>query len=77
MSVYVETSAGDIVVDLYTDECPLASKNFLKLCKCAPGSLLIQRHTEHTRQSCRLLIVSAIQMLRPGLEPCASTHAAK
>ena len=35
MSVYLETSAGDVVVDLYTDECPLASKNFLKLCKCA------------------------------------------
>ena len=36
MSVYIETSIGDVVVDLYTDECPLASKNFLKLCKYAP-----------------------------------------
>jgi cyclophilin family peptidyl-prolyl cis-trans isomerase len=33
MSVYIETSAGDIVVDLYVDECPMASKNFIKLCK--------------------------------------------
>eukprot|EP00892_Ulva_mutabilis_P005550 jgi/Ulvmu1/3367/UM156_0024.1 len=33
MSVYVETSAGDVVVDLFTDECPQACKNFLKLCK--------------------------------------------
>lgn len=35
MSVYVETSAGDLVVDLFTDECPLACKNFVKLCKYA------------------------------------------
>ncbi|KAJ2357562.1 Peptidyl-prolyl cis-trans isomerase-like 4, partial [Coemansia sp. RSA 2618] len=33
MSVLVETSLGDIVIDLYTDEVPLVSKNFLKLCK--------------------------------------------
>lgn len=33
MSVYIETSAGDVVVDLFTDECPEACKNFLKLCK--------------------------------------------
>ncbi|KAJ2781176.1 Peptidyl-prolyl cis-trans isomerase-like 4 [Coemansia javaensis] len=33
MSVLIETSIGDIVVDLYTDEAPLTSKNFLKLCK--------------------------------------------
>lgn len=34
----METSKGDIVVDLYTDECPLASKNFLKLCKYASNT---------------------------------------
>lgn len=33
MSVLVETTLGELVVDLYVDECPLASKNFLKLCK--------------------------------------------
>lgn len=33
MSVYIETSAGDVVVDLFTDECPQACQNFLKLCK--------------------------------------------
>ena len=31
----LETSKGDLVIDLYTDECPVASSNFLKLCKCA------------------------------------------
>lgn len=36
MSVYIETSAGDLVVDLFTDDCPLACKNFIKLCKCDP-----------------------------------------
>ena len=29
----IETSAGDLVVDLFTDDTPIAAKNFLKLCK--------------------------------------------
>ncbi|CAM9092544.1 unnamed protein product [Ectocarpus fasciculatus] len=33
MSVLLETSAGEIVIDLFVDEAPLAAKNFLKLCK--------------------------------------------
>ena len=33
MAVLLETSKGDLVVDLYTDDCPKASSNFLKLCK--------------------------------------------
>jgi peptidyl-prolyl cis-trans isomerase-like 4 len=33
MSVLIETTAGDIVIDLYTDLCPQACTNFLKLCK--------------------------------------------
>ena len=33
MAVLLETSLGDLVIDLYTDNCPLATKNFLKLCK--------------------------------------------
>ncbi|GAA5971448.1 hypothetical protein JCM11641_008355 [Rhodosporidiobolus odoratus] len=33
MSVLLETSVGDIVVDLETQLCPLLSLNFLKLCK--------------------------------------------
>lgn len=33
MSVMIVTSLGDIIVDLYTDRCPLTTKNFLKLCK--------------------------------------------
>ncbi|XVF82959.1 hypothetical protein PTKIN_Ptkin16aG0094000 [Pterospermum kingtungense] len=31
MSVLIVTSLGDIVVDLYTDKCPLTCKTFLKL----------------------------------------------
>lgn len=34
MSVLIETSIGDLVVDLFVDEAPNACKNFLKLCKC-------------------------------------------
>lgn len=33
MSVLLETSLGDIVIDLYCDKAPLTTKNFLKLCK--------------------------------------------
>lgn len=33
MSVMLVTSLGDMVVDLFTDRCPLTCKNFLKLCK--------------------------------------------
>ena len=32
-SVLIETSKGDLVVDLYTEDCPQACENFLKLCK--------------------------------------------
>lgn len=33
MSVVLETSIGDLVIDLYTEERPNCCKNFLKLCK--------------------------------------------
>lgn len=33
MAVMLETSKGDMVIDLFTEDCPLTSKNFLKLCK--------------------------------------------
>ena len=33
MSVLLNTSAGDIVIDLFADQCPIAAKNFLKLCQ--------------------------------------------
>eukprot|EP01125_Pyxidicula_operculata_P014371 TRINITY_DN4780_c0_g1_i1.p1 TRINITY_DN4780_c0_g1~~TRINITY_DN4780_c0_g1_i1.p1 ORF type:complete len:511 (-),score=128.77 TRINITY_DN4780_c0_g1_i1:143-1675(-) len=33
MSVILETSLGDLTIDLYVDDAPIACKNFLKLCK--------------------------------------------
>lgn len=33
MSVLIETSIGDIVIDLYVKDCPKLALNFLKLCK--------------------------------------------
>lgn len=33
MSVLLETSLGDIVIDLEVDACPRTCQNFLKLCK--------------------------------------------
>lgn len=42
MAVMLNTSVGDLVIDLFTDQCPLATKNFLKLCKYVllPSKLL-------------------------------------
>lgn len=33
MSVLLETSLGDLVIDLEVDSCPKTCENFLKLCK--------------------------------------------
>jgi len=33
MSVVLETSVGDLVVDLYYKAAPQAARNFIKLCK--------------------------------------------
>lgn len=33
MAVLLETSKGDLVIDLFVDEAPVACRNFLKLCK--------------------------------------------
>ena len=41
MAVILETSKGDIVIDLFIKDCPAASKNFLKLCKCAGNFLCL------------------------------------
>lgn len=35
MAVMLTTSLGEMVVDLYTEQCPVTCKNFLKLCKYA------------------------------------------
>ena len=34
MSVLLDTTLGEVVLDLYPEACPTAAKNFLKLCKC-------------------------------------------
>ena len=33
MAVLLETSKGDLVIDLFTEQCPKATLNFIKLCK--------------------------------------------
>lgn len=33
MAVLLETSKGDVVIDLMVEEAPMACKNFIKLCK--------------------------------------------
>ena len=32
MSVILDTTKGEIVIDLHVDEAPIACQNFLKLC---------------------------------------------
>lgn len=52
MAVMLETSRGDLVVDLFTEDCPQTTKNFLKLCKYAllrnPRETVFQRHPSLT-----------------------------
>lgn len=33
MAVMLETSFGNLVIELFTEDCPITTKNFLKLCK--------------------------------------------
>lgn len=33
MAVLLETSKGDLVIDLFVEDAPMTCKNFLKLCK--------------------------------------------
>ena len=33
MAVIIETSLGDLEIDLFYEECPVACKNFIKLAK--------------------------------------------
>lgn len=33
MAVLLETSLGNLVIDLHVHDCPVTTKNFLKLCK--------------------------------------------
>jgi hypothetical protein len=35
--VLLQTSQGDIIIDLHVDLAPKTCKNFIKLCKCAMG----------------------------------------
>ena len=48
MAVMLETSRGDLVIDLFTEDCPQTTKNFLKLCKYA----LTMQGTINSVQNC-------------------------
>ena len=54
MSVVVETTIGDLTVDLYTKERPKASLNFIKLCKLKKFNMnlfhMVQPNTVCTSQ---------------------------
>lgn len=55
MAVLLETSKGDIVIDLFVEECPMTCKNFLKLCKCVTSYIHI--HVVATGWLLRLMAV--------------------
>lgn len=39
MSVLIETSRGDLVVDLFCNDAPIAARTFLRLCRCIWGQI--------------------------------------
>ncbi|VVT58298.1 uncharacterized protein SAPINGB_P006136 [Magnusiomyces paraingens] len=49
MSVLIETTEGDLVVDLLVDECPVSATNFLKLCKAKYFNLTTFSAVRHDR----------------------------
>lgn len=59
MSVILETSKGDIVVDLFVEECPRACQNFLKYVDwpslaCFTLTLIFSRGTMFDRRLCKI-----------------------
>ena len=46
MSVMIETDVGSVVVDLFYESCPIASRNFLKLCKLKYYNNVLFYHVE-------------------------------
>jgi cyclophilin family peptidyl-prolyl cis-trans isomerase len=49
MSVMISTSAGELVIDLFCEDCPITTKNFLKLCKIKYEAVLRLAYTHiHT-----------------------------
>ncbi len=67
MAVLLETSKGDLVIDLYAEECPLATKNFLKLCKWVVSSAAV----------CISAPLASLRMRRPCSVCIASPQVAK
>ena len=49
MSVLLETSLGDVVIDLFWEKCRDACLNFVKLCKVKfyNGANVIELHKHH------------------------------
>lgn len=59
MSVILETSKGDIVVDLFVEECPKTCQNFLKYVVCPNHAyviltLITSRVTVFGRRLCKI-----------------------
>lgn len=59
MAVLLETSIGEVVVDLRVDEAPIAAKNFLKLCKIKyyNGCLFYNVQVSHSPLLCPLCVI--------------------
>jgi peptidyl-prolyl cis-trans isomerase-like 4 len=52
--VLLQTSQGDVVIDLHAELAPKACKNFLKLCKCVAQRALRLTRALTRRGRCRL-----------------------
>jgi len=46
MSVVLETTIGDLTIDLFTEERPHSCKNFLKLCKLKYYNFCLFHHIQ-------------------------------
>lgn len=81
MAVLLETSKGDIVIDLFVDDCPITSRNFIKLCKwvdsatCMVMALLTALHTK-TFPGISLTVVFPAAGLRHTTTACFTMSSA-
>lgn len=79
MSVLLETSVGDLVIDLEVEACPKTCENFLKLCKVYYYNLNAFFNGESTLSSYPLILplfllkvyvaCSIKRLLSPGWGP--------
>ena len=57
MAVLLETSKGDVVIDLLCEDAPVAATNFIKLCVSPSAGIMISPFTDLLSSSSPLVVL--------------------